>query len=81
MLLVDGKPTYDKNCHGLAVPHGAEDLVRAAFAAGAHACLALPVAATEIAALLARLRQGKPPGRHANLVAKALADLRRFPAN
>ncbi len=25
MLLVDGKPTYDKNCHGLAVPHGAEE--------------------------------------------------------
>ena len=22
MLLVDGKPTYDKNCDGLAVPHG-----------------------------------------------------------
>jgi hypothetical protein len=23
MLLVDGKPTYDKGCDGLAVPHGA----------------------------------------------------------
>ncbi|MCC6232598.1 MAG: glycogen-binding domain-containing protein [Verrucomicrobiales bacterium] len=22
MLLVDGKPTYDKTCDGLAVPHG-----------------------------------------------------------
>ncbi|MCL4788006.1 MAG: glycogen-binding domain-containing protein [Verrucomicrobia bacterium] len=22
MLLVDGKPSYDKNCDGLAVPHG-----------------------------------------------------------
>ncbi len=25
MLLVNGKPTYDKNCDGLAVPHGAQE--------------------------------------------------------
>jgi len=25
MLLVDGKPTYDKTCDGLAVPHGFEE--------------------------------------------------------
>lgn len=25
MLLVDGKPTYDKNCDGLAVPHGSSE--------------------------------------------------------
>ncbi len=25
MLLIDGKPTYDKNCDGLAVPRGAEE--------------------------------------------------------
>ena len=25
MLLVDGKPTYDKTCDGLAVPHGVEE--------------------------------------------------------
>lgn len=25
MLLVDGKPTYDKNCDGLAVPHGVDE--------------------------------------------------------
>jgi len=25
MLLVDGKPTYDKNCDGLAVPRGPEE--------------------------------------------------------
>ena len=25
MLLVDGKPTYDKNCDGYAVPHGREE--------------------------------------------------------
>lgn len=25
MLLVDGKPTYDKNCDGLAVPHGMQE--------------------------------------------------------
>jgi hypothetical protein len=25
MLLVDGKPTYDKSCDGLAVPRGAEE--------------------------------------------------------
>ena len=25
MLLVDGKPTYDKTCDGLAVPRGAEE--------------------------------------------------------
>jgi hypothetical protein len=25
MLLVDGKPSYDKNCDGLAVPHGADE--------------------------------------------------------
>jgi Glycogen recognition site of AMP-activated protein kinase len=25
MLLVDGKPTYDKNCDGLAVPRGADE--------------------------------------------------------
>jgi hypothetical protein len=25
MLLVDGKPTYDKTCDGLAVPHGADE--------------------------------------------------------
>ncbi|HWH69643.1 MAG TPA: hypothetical protein VNT26_09675 [Candidatus Sulfotelmatobacter sp.] len=25
MLLVDGKPTYDKSCDGLAVPHGPEE--------------------------------------------------------
>ncbi len=26
MLLVDGKPTYDKTCDGLAVPHGFQEL-------------------------------------------------------
>ncbi len=25
MLLVDGKPTYDKSCDGLAVPHGFQE--------------------------------------------------------
>ncbi len=25
MLLVDGKPTYDKTCDGLAVPHGPQE--------------------------------------------------------
>jgi len=25
MLLIDGKPTYDKTCDGLAVPHGADE--------------------------------------------------------
>ena len=25
MLLIDGKPTYDKTCDGLAVPHGVEE--------------------------------------------------------
>jgi hypothetical protein len=25
MLLVDGKPTYDRNCDGIAVPHGPEE--------------------------------------------------------
>jgi len=25
MLLVDGKPTYDKTCDGLAVPHGPDE--------------------------------------------------------
>ncbi|HRT10582.1 MAG TPA: glycogen-binding domain-containing protein [Candidatus Paceibacterota bacterium] len=25
MLLVDGKPTYDKGCDGLAVPHGPQE--------------------------------------------------------
>jgi len=25
MLLLDGKPTYDKTCDGLAVPHGFEE--------------------------------------------------------
>jgi hypothetical protein len=25
MLLVDGKPVYDKNCDGLAVPHGHQE--------------------------------------------------------
>ena len=25
MLLVDGKPTYDKSCDGLAVPHGVDE--------------------------------------------------------
>jgi hypothetical protein len=25
MLLVDGEPAYDKNCDGLAVPHGPEE--------------------------------------------------------
>ncbi|HVV70288.1 MAG TPA: glycogen-binding domain-containing protein [Verrucomicrobiae bacterium] len=25
MLLVDGKPTFDKTCDGLAVPHGPEE--------------------------------------------------------
>jgi hypothetical protein len=25
MLLVDGKPVHDKNCDGLAVPHGPEE--------------------------------------------------------
>jgi hypothetical protein len=25
MLLIDGKPTYDKACDGLAVPHGEEE--------------------------------------------------------
>lgn len=25
MLLVDGKPYYDHNCDGLAVPHGAQE--------------------------------------------------------
>jgi len=25
MLLVDGKPTYDKHCDGLAVPHGPDE--------------------------------------------------------
>lgn len=25
MLLVDGKPAYDKNCDGLAVPHGPQE--------------------------------------------------------
>ncbi len=25
MLLVDGKPTYDKTCDGLAVPHGFQE--------------------------------------------------------
>lgn len=25
MLLVDGKPTMDKNCDGLAIPHGAQE--------------------------------------------------------
>jgi hypothetical protein len=25
MLLVDGQPTYDKNCDGLAVPHGFQE--------------------------------------------------------
>jgi hypothetical protein len=25
MLLVDGKPTYDKHCDGLAVPHGPQE--------------------------------------------------------
>jgi len=25
MLLVDGKPAYDKNCDGFAVPHGPEE--------------------------------------------------------
>ena len=25
MLLLDGKPTYDKTCDGLAVPHGADE--------------------------------------------------------
>ena len=25
MLLVDGKPSYDKNCDGLAVPHGHQE--------------------------------------------------------
>ena len=25
MLLVDGKPTFDKTCDGLAVPHGADE--------------------------------------------------------
>ncbi len=25
MLLIDGKPTYDKNCDGLAVPHGPDE--------------------------------------------------------
>ena|ERR1043165_1823230 len=25
MLLVDGKPTYDKTCDGLAVPHGFDE--------------------------------------------------------
>jgi hypothetical protein len=25
MLLVDGKPTFDKTCDGLAVPHGSDE--------------------------------------------------------
>ncbi len=25
MLLVDGKPTQDKNCDGMAIPHGPEE--------------------------------------------------------
>jgi len=25
MLLVDGKPTHDKNCDGLAIPHGFDE--------------------------------------------------------
>ncbi len=25
MLLIDGKPTYDKNCDGIVVPHGPEE--------------------------------------------------------
>jgi hypothetical protein len=25
MILVDGRPTYDKNCNGLAVPHGPQE--------------------------------------------------------
>jgi hypothetical protein len=25
MLLVDGKPIYDKTCDGLAIPHGADE--------------------------------------------------------
>lgn len=25
MLLIDGKPTYDRNCDGLAVPHGVQE--------------------------------------------------------
>jgi hypothetical protein len=25
MLLIDGKPTYDKTCDGLAIPHGFEE--------------------------------------------------------
>jgi len=25
MLLIDGKPTFDKTCDGLAVPHGADE--------------------------------------------------------
>jgi hypothetical protein len=25
MLLVDGKPTYDKNCDGVVAPHNSEE--------------------------------------------------------
>jgi DNA-binding NarL/FixJ family response regulator len=43
---------------------GQEPLVRAALEAGADGCLVLPVPAKEVAAMLARVRQGNRPGRH-----------------
>jgi DNA-binding NarL/FixJ family response regulator len=46
------------------VPPENDDLVRRALAAGAHACLVLPVHPKDIIATLARVRRGNRPGRH-----------------